>query len=149
MITGYDNIIFSNKDPRHAMDKFTSSIKKRWPTFMDEEDWNSMLHNPNEKIDFFFCKDEKMSDFHDENGYSINASGEGCFYVIVIFIEQFNANVTIEKEIENSHGDFNRDPYDAIIAFNSIYEYTIVTPDDPSEDEFSSFLVSSLIESLK
>lgn len=151
MISGYDNIIFSDTCPKVALYQFTDLIKKKWDSFLEEEEWSDILlncQNVQKPIEFFFCKDKRMMSFHDKRGYSIDKNGEGCFSLYINFAKRFNASISIEKEIENSIGDFNRDPYEAKIVLNGIYEYTLVTPENPNTDEFSRFLIESLIQSL-
>lgn len=149
MVTGYDNVIFSNAEPVRALRQFTRLLSTRWPHFLDETEWKNKLNHFTGKLDFFFCKDDEMLAYYEEHDYSINDQGEDCFSIYVNSIDYFGANIIVEKELKNSilenEGSLlNRDAYKANIVLNDIYEYTIVTPEDPKKNEFSNFLFSNL-----
>lgn len=151
MISGYDNVIFSTTKPVIALNRFAVSLDKKWADFLDKDEWELIINDQDINLkgtEFFFCKDSKMFSLHDEMGYSTDSDGEGCFYLIVKFMKSFAVKATIEQEIKNSMGDFNRDPYSSIIVLEDVYEYTIVTPVSPDIDEFSAFLMAILTESL-
>ena len=50
-------------------------------------------------FEFFFSKNRKMSSFHERNGYSLDAIGEGRFLVIIRFVKHYHARVTVKKNI--------------------------------------------------
>lgn len=151
MISGYDNVIFSNKTPAIALNRFTEALKRRWTDFLDDDEWTQIINSDDSRdkeIDFFFCKNSKMDSLHEENGYHLNSDGEGCFYLIVRAVKKFAAETTIENELKNSSGDLDRETYSSIIILDNLHEYTIVTPGDPKSNEFSAFLISILTESI-
>jgi hypothetical protein len=80
----------------------------------------------------FFYKNEKMYDYHLENGYNTDMDGEGCFS-----IEAKNTKIdgvaTLNKFADHS----NFDPFDISLVFSSVFYYMLVVPYSIDDSFFS------------
>lgn len=148
MITGHDNVIYTNMDFDVLIRKFEQRIKERWPRVLINQDDSEPFENELERHERFYAKDQLMLNEHNEHGFNTNLKGQGCLYLIGVKEKCFDLNLTVEKEIKPTTGFVDRDPYQAKLILNQAWSYTLVTPDSIMEDVFSKDLYEQLIDCL-
>jgi hypothetical protein len=115
-----------------ALEKFSSEIKYNY-------DYNKLF---GEKSMIFF-KDEKMWQYHLENGYNTDINGEGCF-TIETKITKLNGISTLFEF--DGKSDF--EPIDINLVFTEVFYYVLTVPHLVEEDIFSSNIMKVFREIL-
>jgi hypothetical protein len=89
-----------------------------------------------------------MKKHHEEQGYSLDASGEGPFPVhfrkrkeVVFELGNINERSCRDKTIGTI------DPYSGWLCSPEVLEVSIVTPSNPENDLFSKWVVAQVISS--
>jgi len=99
--------------------------------------------NDGEEVVFFY-KNEEMLKHYDENGYSLDINGQGCFC-----IEARNANLYCTASLYEFDDKSGPDPYPANLAFENIFHYFLVLPDFIEESEFCKLIFDSFVKTIK
>lgn len=165
-ISGDDYVIFTCENPHTAVANYIASLQLRWPQLSidyTEPDYRCVYSGINAPADcsetvktrnrsslYFYCTDG-LRDYHETDGYTLNADGVGPF---ALFIRRRHAiNFSLTEVIEN-HSDRDLsmagipEPYTAQLISNYIYEITLVTPSDGEGSEFNNYIISLLSISL-
>jgi len=88
--------------------------------------------NQNEEI-LLFYKDEKMLEYHLDNGYNTAINGEGCFCVEAKVVKLDGIASLFEFE-----GNSNFEPCDINLAFSKVFYYVLIVPDSIENSIFSA-----------
>jgi len=142
MITGVDNVIFSDKDFNKFKIEFNKKITSFWKDFIVED------LSEDGQIDLFYAKDKEMYDRHDDVGFVINEKGESCFLVLHSKLSSVDLNIIVEEQITPAL-EFDVESYNSKLILSNLYMYTLVTPGLIDECEFSRKLYDALCSSLK
>ena len=149
-ITGYDNVLYSNVSFHDIIDRFETVLRGYWPDFIcldDQEEYDKSRYM--DRQDRFYGKDQGMFDLHDEHGYNSLTNGEGCLYLSAVKVPQHDLLIEVRKEITPKPEFQGPDPYESSVILQSSWQYTLVTPDDITEEGFSKEVYDGLIQALK
>lgn len=132
MITGFDYVFYSNKEPFNFEKKFIPLLKEVWPNYLVEE-----FERIDSRLELFFSKNKQMNIDFDNNGYSLDGNGEGCFMITANFLKQWQSQVNV-VDIIVPESRKNTEPYSSFFFFNKVWEYTVVLPSDIDSSDFSN-----------
>lgn len=140
--TGIDYTYLTNIEPGKVEINFVKNIANYWPnpiieTF-DREDNHLVL---------FFAKNETMNQLHEEDGYSLNSEGEGCFMFCARSFSAFSSDAEIFN-IMVPDGMTNIERYQSKLLFVDLWEYTLVLPALIEESVFANKIHTFLIDAL-
>jgi len=144
MITGVDYVIYTTISIFDIIDTFKYRIRERWTTFIVEE----FDVEKDKRLELFFARDKAMNRFHDENGYTLDANGEGCFMILCEMRKNMNLDIFVKEQVHGLNGSPTM-AYDSMLIGNNLWEYSIVLPDVVEDSAFCMFIMDSLISSIK
>ncbi|MDR2967720.1 MAG: hypothetical protein LBU74_07210 [Methanobacteriaceae archaeon] len=89
-----------------------------------------------------------MNCYHDENGFKLDANGEGCFLILGRLMDAMNLDIIVKKQVHGQNSS-TTEVYDSKLIGNNLWEYTLVLPDVIEENPFCEFIIDSLISSIE
>ena len=144
MITGADYTYLVNIGPENVELKFLEKIEKYWPSPLVD-----IFDRRSDYIELFFSKDSEMNQFHEENGFSVNTNGEGCFMLYARRFPLLQCDVKISN-ISSPDEIKGIDPYDSKLFLMNVWEYTLVLPELVEESVFAKtihdYLMNAFLE---
>jgi hypothetical protein len=158
-VTGWDSVVFTLTPPREVFARLLAAILSRWPTAL-VDGLDEPPSGPEPVADFstsrlparaghlLFYRDMAMARHMEKNAYVPMADGEGPFAVIsrVRRDVEFVVSDLDELHVSDEPPRVGRapDPYQAWLCTPLVYEVTAVTPGDPAEQPFSSWVLSEV-----
>lgn len=158
-ITGWDSVVFTFTPHREVFARVVAAVVARWPmALVDDLDAPDVGPEPATGLPperlpagaghLLFYRDAAMARHMDEAAYTPMADGDGPFAVLtrerrdVVFAikgldEVWAANHT-------PGGPHPPDPYPAWLCSPLVIEVTVVTPDDPASQPFSSWALAEV-----
>jgi hypothetical protein len=131
--------------------RFFEQLKTRWPQYqvdIDSEtdqpspgEFRQVTELPRDRGEFYVVRDAAMDRFSDDHAYALMSDGEGPF--LLVYDRLQNVDFRLEDVIEPASppGEIGApDPYSARLCCPHIWQFTLVTPDEPSQHSFSNWL---------
>jgi hypothetical protein len=138
-VTGYDYMYVANADGDKVAALFVQKVRNMWPSCSIDNPGLAKSH-----VELYFEKDEEMGRFQEENGYSLNENGEGCFMLFANRVAHFEGDARLWN-VRISSGHFVDE---AKLLFRDVWEYTLVLPALICEGNFSERIQDFLTESI-
>jgi hypothetical protein len=159
-MTGYDNVLFTCRDPRPVVIEVLKSLSDRWPQLRIEID---SLHGVAEKKHFdggvlptlsdlfettcevLVIRDSEMQEHWTEQFHMPMPDGEGA--VLLIYRPRGPIVLQLRQVIEVVRENSSViDPYEAWLAAPNLVELTAVTPGYPPEHPFSGWIWNQVLQ---
>lgn len=140
--TGTDYTYLTNIEPNKIESIFVKKVHGHWPSAIIET-----FDREKDHLVLFFAKNAEMNQFHDENGYSLNMEGEGCFMLCARNFSAFQSDADIFN-VSTPESMQNVDRYYSKLLFSSAWEYTLVLPDLIEESVFANKIHMFLMDSI-
>lgn len=159
MISGYDTpFVCATEFPSRVKD-FIGIQVRHWPgLLLDDEPLDAATmaawtlpetEGQTESEALTFCRDAAMDEFWEENGYALDAGGEGPFALFYRrFVSPLQADALSGVRQNLPEGQRPLDLEGAGLLLSEYYSVTLVTPEDPREDAFSRRVLHDLVNSL-
>ncbi|WP_165984594.1 hypothetical protein [Streptomyces sp. YIM 98790] len=156
--TGFDTTFICGADFPARVRGFIQLQMERWPRFLFNEEelstaglasWTLPDTRGEKYPDILtFCKNAGMNDFWEENGYALDASGEGPFALFF----RLHSDTLYAEELTGARQTVpaDEDPYrleGSSLLLTEYYTATLVTPENPREDPFSRSVVQDFLKS--
>lgn len=157
-ITGCDLVVFTFAPPRDVFARFFASILVRWPgALMDDTDGpirckpvagltGDQLPNGEAFVNFY--RDVAMVRHVEEAAYVPMADDDGPFAVVTRYRRDVEFAIS---ELDETHAENHTpggirppDPYPAWLCSPTVLEVTAVTPGDPDELPFASWVLNEV-----
>jgi hypothetical protein len=149
-ITGWDSVVFTSLGPREVYRFVLASVLRRWPqaivddlddpqaeplaveTFPDE-------HLPSERGYLLFLRDAAMTRHMDNSAYMPMSDGDGPFAILARIRQgvEFRCEQLAELRVANEPEFPKVNPYSAWLCSPSLFEITLITPENPELHAFS------------
>lgn len=155
-ITGHDLVVFTFARPQDVFARFFEAILRRWPDAFVEDTNDHFMpvakllgsHLPKDEAFLIVYRDSSMFRHMEEFAYAPMPDGDGPFAIIT----RYRRNVEfVISELEEKQADDHTpggspppDPYAAWLCTRTILEVTAVTPGDPDELPFASWVLEEL-----
>jgi len=92
-----------------------------------------------------FSAGQEMEDFWEENGYALDASGEGPFSVFYrLHAKALRARTVAGVESESDEGAMAVEGTGLLLS--EYFAVSVLTPEDPASDPFSAGVLSDFVE---
>jgi hypothetical protein len=158
-ITGWDEVIFTFTPPREVFARVLAAVLARWPVAL-VHDLDAPQSGPEPVAGFtaerlpagaghlLFYRDAAMAQHMDKVAYAPMADGDGPFAVLtrerrdVVFAVAGLDEIWAANHVRG--GPLPPEPYTAWLCSPLVIEVTAVTPDDPSAQPFSSWVLSEI-----
>ncbi|MFD9409919.1 hypothetical protein ACFWBN_23300 [Streptomyces sp. NPDC059989] len=151
--SGYSTDLVVAGPAGHLFRRFSVRLEERWPAHLVNGEIFRSFDFGSTSIDFesddmtsdivTFSRDREMEEFWEEEGYSLDATGEGPVGIFYKPFKRLSIRVDRGVEVENETSW-----QDAYIAIPEGLHLSLATPGDPSSDAFSGWVRSCLIQSL-
>jgi hypothetical protein len=144
MITGTDYSIISNKGFNEFFLPFIEDLKTRDAQLIVEE----IDAIEEEVFEYFIAKDKQSYDEYEENGYTINDHGEGCFTILARRVNNLEYKMEITDRAEEDVEE-ETDPYPAVLMLHDSWSYTLILPIAIEDSEYCHSVYDKAIKALK
>ena len=155
-ITGCDSVVFTFSSPPGVFARVLASTVARWPdSLVDVDGPNAALvpasSYPRERLPagvgwLLFYRDHAMVRHMDRAAYAPMADGDGPFSVVARVRRgvEFEASGLEESRVTDDppRGAGKLNPYRAWLCSPMVYEFSAVTPGDPDEHPFSTWVLN-------
>lgn len=158
-ITGCDSVVFTFADQHEVFALVLAAVVGRWPNAL-VEDLETPDGQPQPISDFkiqaltdegghlLFYRNADMIRHMDEEAYLPMSDGDGPFAILSRVRKAVDFAVAGLMEVKatdhQSSGTLPPEPYDAWLCSPTMVEFTAVTPDDPNDHPFSSWVLHIL-----
>ncbi|QDU78857.1 hypothetical protein Pla110_05610 [Polystyrenella longa] len=158
-ITGVSNVLYTDISLDSFRKKSVQYVLGLWPsvigTFISPDNSDLTLvadkiaesHKLSDSwVEAYFCRDDEMDEFWENNGYEVMPDGEGPFGILLC--ERFKGISTIEgfQESKPEDGTHPPDPYSTLLISNNLSVIDILTPGLVEEDPFSESIFKNILE---
>ena len=157
--SGWDTVLFTFTPPREVFASVIASILTRWPSAL-VDDLNSYQSGPEPIIDFhaerlpikaghlLFYRDAAMAQHMEEVAYIPMSDGDGPFAVIARTRRdvEFQLSKLEERQVIDDPPCVVKppDPYPAWLCTSMVFEITVVSPADPEQQAFSTWVLDAI-----
>ncbi|WP_127959633.1 hypothetical protein [Serratia microhaemolytica] len=143
MITGVDYIFYSSKKPFDIESDFISLLKEIWKSIVIDE-----FERSDDKLELFFSRDSLMNSEFDNNGYSLDENGQGCFMLISKKINFFECEMEV-KNITRPLEKVGTLKYESHLLIENVWEYSLVLPGEITESNFCMDVYIKLLSTIE
>ncbi len=158
-ITGWDSVVFTFTPHREVFARVLASVLVRWPSAL-VDDLDAPARPPESAAEFqverlptapghlLFYRDADMARHMDDAAYAPMADGDGPFAVLTRDRRDVVFEIAGLDEVWAANhtpgGPHPPEPYQAWLCSPLVIEVTAVTPDDPSSQSFSSWVLAEV-----
>ncbi|MFL4906409.1 hypothetical protein ACJ6WF_25310 [Streptomyces sp. MMS24-I2-30] len=152
-LTGHSTDFTVDMSFPEAMRRFVAHAQRRWPRLRlsgepsaRAADWR--LPEPDDDFSGIvtFSSGPEMEDFWEENGYALDASGQGP-YAVFYRRRPGPLHATTISGVETDDPDIGVAVEGTGILMAAYYSVSLLTPEDPATDPFSAGVVRDFVES--